>query len=609
MSKNEFLSNADLAEYWENFTGLSDDGCEESDTDSIADPSFLPEEEHIADNESDAPSEVEENDNDAQFDDEDDLPLSAFLAPKPGKGPMTKNFEWKSRGLELNEDQLRFRGDVELPDEVLSLEKPYEFFNYFFPKELITSIVQETNLYAVQTKPERPPYFTENDIKQYLGIIIFTSLVHMPNLRSFWSKDLRFAPVADVMPVNVFEKIRRFIHFANNETFIPRDQPGHDRLHKIRPLVDFFNNKFSSVPLEQHLSIDEQMCSTKVRHYMKQYMPMKPHKWGFKFFVMSGVSGFAYKFEIYTGQDKNDLPANQPNLGVTSNLVLRLANIIPRQQNYVLYHDNYYTALPLMVHLAKEGIYSLGTIRRNRIPNNKLPTEATLKKAARGTSHEFVATIDGVDVSSVIWKDNKYVTLASSFAGRNPITKVKRFDRKEKKTVEVDCPHVITEYNRHMGGVDLLDSFMGRYKIQLKSRKWYMRIFYHLLDLVLVNSWLLYKRALSKKQPGCKLKNQAEFRAEVANYLCAVGSVATKRGRPSSSLQNDIDEKRKRGPMKHVPPMEVRADQIGHWPVIQEAKMRCKYPKCKGFTHTKCEKCGVDLCFNKNNNCFKNFHV
>ncbi|XP_050313668.1 piggyBac transposable element-derived protein 3-like [Anthonomus grandis grandis] len=556
MSKNKFLTNADLQEYWEHFTGLGDDGCVDSDTDSIADPSFLPEEECIRNNESDLSSHVEENGNDTQFDHEDDLPLLSFLIIKPGEGPMTKNFEWKSRGLELNEDQLRFRGDVELPDDVLSLETPYEFFNYFFSNDLISSIVQETNLYAVQTKPEQPPCFTENNIKQYLGIIIFTSSVHMLNLRSFWSKELRFSPVADVMSVNMFEKIRRFIHFTNSDTFIPRGQQGHDRLHKIRPLVDFFNNKFSSGSLEQHLSIDERMCSTTVKHYMEQYMPMK-----------------------LTGQGQ-DVPGNKPNFGVTSNLVLRLASIIPRQHNYVLYDDNYYTALPLMVHLAKEGIYSLGTIRRNRIPSNKLPTEATLKKADRGTSHEFVAIID---IDKYVMKDNKYVTLASLFAGRNPITKVKRFDLKEKKSIEVDCPYIITEYNKHMGGVDLLDSLMGRYKIQLKSRKWYMRIFYHLLDLVLVNSWLLYKRALSKKQPGCKLKNQAEFRAEVANYLCAVRSVVIKRGRPSSSLQNNIDEKRKRGPMKHVPPMEVRADQIGHWAVLQDAKMRCKYPKNLGI--------------------------
>lgn len=55
------------------------------------------------------------------------------------------------------------------------------------------------------------------------------------------------------------------------------------------------------------LSIDEQICATKVRHHMKQYVPLKSHKWGYKLFALSGVSGFCYKFEIYTGTE-NDPP-------------------------------------------------------------------------------------------------------------------------------------------------------------------------------------------------------------------------------------------------------------------------------------------------------------
>lgn len=73
---------------------------------------------------------------------------------------------------------------------------------------------------------------------------------------------------------------------------LPKDHPGHDRLYKIRLVVETLKNKFCSIPLEESLSIDEQLCSTKARHYLKQYMPMKPHKWGYKLFVLSGVSGF-----------------------------------------------------------------------------------------------------------------------------------------------------------------------------------------------------------------------------------------------------------------------------------------------------------------------------
>ncbi|XP_065368731.1 piggyBac transposable element-derived protein 3-like [Calliphora vicina] len=343
---------------------------------------------------------------------------------------------------------------------------------------------------------------------------------------------------------------------------------------------------------------------------MKQYMPMKPNKWGFKLFVLAGVSGFAYNFEIYSGQENDaDRPNGEPDLGATSNIVLRLSRIVPRSQNYKLYHDNYYTAIPLMVHLAKEGIYSLGTVRRNRLPNCKLPSEASMKKEERGKSIEYVTTVDNVDISSLIWKDNKYVTLISSFAGTQPETSLKRYDRKLKKTIDVKCPNVIKEYNRHMGGVDLLDSLMGRYKIKVKSRKWYIRMFYHLLDLTMVNAWLAYKRVL--KQNGSQdsdILKQVDFRAEVAECLCKIETSAPKRGRPST-VEQQIKAKKKKGPAQTLPPQEVRQDKYGHWPVTLESKMRCKFPNCKGFTRIKCDKCGVALCLNKSNNCFKNFHI
>lgn len=55
------------------------------------------------------------------------------------------------------------------------------------------------------------------------------------------------------------------------------------------PVVETLKKRFSSIPLEKALSIDVQLCLTKARHFFKQYLPMKPHKWGYKFFVLCGV--------------------------------------------------------------------------------------------------------------------------------------------------------------------------------------------------------------------------------------------------------------------------------------------------------------------------------
>jgi hypothetical protein len=114
--------------------------------------------------------------------------------------------------------------------------------------------------------------------------------------------------------------------------------------------------------MEECLSVDEQMCPTKARHFLKQYMPNKPHKWGYKFFVTSGVSGFAYDFEIFSGSENGDLKEGEQDLGSSNNGVIRLSRNVPRNVNHKLFFDNYYTSFPLLVYLMKLGIYSLGTL-------------------------------------------------------------------------------------------------------------------------------------------------------------------------------------------------------------------------------------------------------
>jgi len=51
----------------------------------------------------------------------------------------------------------------------------------------------------------------------------------------------------------------------------------------------------------------------------------------------------------------------------------------------------------------------------------------------------------------------------STYCGENPKSKIIRFDRSQKTNIEVNCPMLIKEYNKHMGGVDLLNSHIGRY--------------------------------------------------------------------------------------------------------------------------------------------------
>jgi hypothetical protein len=231
------------------------------------------------------------------------------------------------------------------------------------------------------------------------------------------------------------------------------------------------------------------MCSSKARHFLIRYMPKKPNKYGFVLYVLSGMSGFAYNFEVYTGQEDSDRLPDEPDLGKTGNTVVRLARHIPRNKKYF---DNYYTSVPLLDFFLSQGIHCVGTVRTDRVPDCPLPKKPDQKLMPRGTTVEYVGTVPAGEISAVAWKDNKCVNLLSTFAGEEPTTMVRRYDRSKKTQVTVDCPKIVREYNKHMGGVDPLDSLIGRYKIIQRSKKWYIRFFYHLPDLAIINTLGLF---------------------------------------------------------------------------------------------------------------------
>ncbi|XP_061379615.1 piggyBac transposable element-derived protein 1-like [Danaus plexippus] len=319
-------------------------------------------------------------------------------------------------------------------------------------------------------------------------------------------------------------------------------------------------------------------------HYIKQYMPNKPHKWGFKLYLICSLQGYAHRFEVYSGGgSKNNILPGEPDLGESGNTVIRIARMVPRNVNHIIYFDNFYTSVPLVTYLAKEGIFSLGTVRVNRLRNCKLPEKNTImkKNVPRGFYEENVATVDGIDVSAVVWKDNKPVNLLSTYVGAEPATTVTRFDKSKKERVAIPCPKVIKEYNARMGGVDLLDSFIGPYHITMKSRKWTMCLFYHFLDLAVINSWVMFKKVNNMKGND-QLLNLGTFRLELAETLCKLGLPANgaKGGRPSgSTIQRELVMKKFCGPAQAIPLKDVRLDQTCHWAVWLDKAAEVQIPE------------------------------
>ncbi|XP_045458206.1 uncharacterized protein LOC123668515 [Melitaea cinxia] len=158
--------------------------------------------------------------------------------------------------------------------------------------------------------------------------------------------------------------------------------------------------KSQSMPKREALSVDEQICATKASKMLRQYLPNKPQKWGFKLLVLCDDRGFVYDFKIYIVMENNSdlrLP-NEPDLA-----------------------------------------YSQGFTRRQgksiQIPSLE-DLESSKKK--RGYSEKWVGNVNGTDIVTVMWYDNKPVVLSSSFVGKYPTQKKSWGDATKSYTAEIE---------------------------------------------------------------------------------------------------------------------------------------------------------------------------
>ena len=205
----------------------------------------------------------------------------------------------------------------------------------------------------------------------------------------------------------------------------------------------------------------------------------------------------------------------------------------------------------------------------------------------------------------VRWHDKRIVNIVSNFARVSPVSSVERYDSKLKRNVDVAMLDIIKRYNKSMGGVDLADHLIALYRNSLRSKKYYMRLIFHMLDMALTNSWLLYRRDAAKLNLRKKdVRSLLKFKLSVAHALVKKGKVPmNKRGRPSSEGQSPTA---KRG--RSSPEDIIRFDQFGHFPDVEKKRNRCKNKNCSGKTQFVCIKCKVNLCWTTTSNCFSKFH-
>lgn len=462
-------------------------------------------------------------------------------------------------------------------------------FSLYFDNEVLDHILEQTNLYAEQTQRKGWVPLTRDELEAYIGMLILMSVNRMHQLQMYWSSDSFFYvnEIAKVMTYKRFQMICNCLHLNDNDKMPGYGDKDFDRAYKVRPLINMMNKKFQTeYNPSTHVAVDESMILFKGRSSLKQYMPMKPKiKRGYKVWSLAdSETGYLLQFQLYEG--KNAQKPLDRTLG--EHIVLSLADgVVPTGSQ--LFFDNFFSSTKLLQELRDIGIFACGTFRTNK---KDLPPEVkTDNKMDRGS----YLWRRKRDVIAYQWRDTKNVHLMSNYHEPECRVDVQRTLPNGKK-ISVECPQVVKDYNAWMGGVDKFDQKRNAYPADRRSKRWWSRIFYFILDAAIVNAFI---QANSIENVG-----YLHFRLKLGRQLIAQRSFRKPR-RTITAFKNKRGKSNGRA-MTGVPD-ESRFSGNTHHPSFTGTRRRCRWcstSKREVRTRYMCKVCNVPLCAT----CFAPFH-
>lgn len=179
---------------------------------------------------------------------------------------------------------------VDLPEN----GDPYSYFSLLFDDGLMSEIVAQTNIYAVEVLSYSQSTrcrivdwkeLTIEEFRIFLGLTLHMGTIKLNHLQDYWKKHRLFnlTCFSNYMSRDRYQLILRCLHFATN----PGEQEQQvDRIYKIRPIIEHFNNKMNQIYYPgKNLSLDESMMLWKGRLVFRQYIQNKRHKYGLKLYM------------------------------------------------------------------------------------------------------------------------------------------------------------------------------------------------------------------------------------------------------------------------------------------------------------------------------------
>lgn len=358
---------------------------------------------------------------------------------------MELDSQWRSKNGEIlwcptHEETLPF-----FPSSILTpgpthyaisrISSPVSAFDLLFAEDLMQLIRHFTNLQGKRSVKDWKDV-GEEELRAYMGLLILAGLYRSQHeaTKTLWDGMTGRVLFPATMSHKRFLQINRAIRFDD------RLSRSGGRENKLGPIKDLWSKWSSRLPKffnpGREICVDEQLVSFKGRCSFKQYMPLKPAKYGLKIWALCDVeTAYAWRLQMYTGRSESKKREVSQGMQVVLDLTDGL-------KGHTVTTDNFFTSFPLAEELRKRKMALVGTLRINK---PELPPQL-LNIRHREVMSSVFAFSRNTALVSYVPKRSKNVLLLST-KHREP--QVENSGKKK--------PQIILDYNKCKGAVDHLD--------------------------------------------------------------------------------------------------------------------------------------------------------
>ena len=466
---------------------------------------------------------------------------------------------------------------------------PLACFQMLHTGEVYAKIIMETKRHIERTG-SGVQFVSLTELKKFLGISIFMSILQLPSKRDYWYGMWRQSWVVSVMSFQRWQQIKVSLRFSSHQPEkLNKSSDQYDKAWPIREVSSLVSAAwFTARNQPEWVTIDEQIYGTKGWCVLKTYMPNKPTKRGAKVWAAADLeTGYVYCMEIYCGKVVQE---DKETTSMARGVVLRLAAPFRKYTKFCA--DNLFTDPGTIQELwDTQTKYLTGTVRENRKgwPRHLEPQVADAEKGASALAHMLYGEPSKqAKIVACVWKDTKEVRLMSSVAQGTATTLKRRswvLEDGEQPSRDRAAVDIVELYQQKMGGVDRADALRAAYGVNMKiKQKWPVVMYLKMLVDTCINNayvnWVDYQPHTNTTRPTLR-----EFREGLAKELCEAS--------PNLQTQTDL----------HVP-VRARKDNANHplnCAVCGGSSMADSRTGKVQRRHgcrpsTKCARCQVHLC-------------